>query len=237
MPAKVRQEPVQIPDGSVILEADLAVPSPCNGLVIFAHGSGSSRFSTRNRQVAGVLQEAGLATLLLDLLTRTEESVDIYTREFRFDIPRLGRRVIAAADWASHEPSLRHFNIGYFGASTGAAAALIAAAERPAISAAVVSRGGRPDLAGDALPRVQAPTLLIVGGSDELVIELNEEAKHQMHAIVRLEIVPGATHLFEEPGTLEQVERLAADWFRQYLPGHTHKGAVELLDGVARDEA
>ena len=236
MPAIARADAVQIPDGSVRLDADLQVPSPCSGLVIFAHGSGSSRFSSRNRQVAESLQDAGFATLLLDLLTRAEEAVDIYTREFRFDIGRLGRRMVAAADWAAGERSLRDLNIGYFGASTGAAAALIAAAERPGISSAVVSRGGRPDLAGDALPRVQAPTLLIVGGDDEAVIELNEEAKQQMQTIVRLEIVPGATHLFEEPGTLETVEQLAADWFRQYLTGRPHHGAVELLDGVAPGE-
>ena len=236
MPARARSEAVQIPDGSARLDADLQVPSPCTGLVIFAHGSGSSRFSSRNRQVAERLRDAGFATLLLDLLTRAEEAVDVHTREFRFDIGRLGRRVVAAADWASREPSLRDLNIGYFGASTGAAAALIAAAERPAISSAVVSRGGRPDLAGDALPLVQAPTLLIVGGDDEPVIELNDEAKQQMQTVVRLEIVAGATHLFEEPGTLEAVERLAADWFRQYLAGRHHHGAIELLDGVAPGE-
>jgi dienelactone hydrolase len=236
MPAIARSNAVQIPDGSVRLDADLSIPSPCSGLVIFAHGSGSSRFSSRNRQVAEKLQDAGFATLLLDLLTRAEEAVDNYTREFRFDIGRLGRRVVAAADWAASERPLRDLNIGYFGASTGAAAALIAAAERPAISSAVVSRGGRPDLAGDALPRVQAPTLLIVGGHDEPVIELNEEAKQQMHTVVRLEIVPGATHLFEEPGTLDVVERLASDWFRQYLTGPHHHGAVEMLDGVAPGE-
>lgn len=237
MPATTTAEAVQIPDGAVRLDADLHVPSPCNGLVIFAHGSGSSRFSTRNRQVAEALQDGGFATLLLDLLTRAEEAVDIYTRQFRFDIPRLGRRVVAAADWAVQQPALRDLNIGFFGASTGAAAALIAAAERPDVSAAVVSRGGRPDLAGDALPRVQAPTLLIVGGHDEPVIELNEEAKRQMKTIVRLEIVPGATHLFEEPGTLQMAERLAADWFRRYLPRHgSHKGPVDMLDGVAPDE-
>lgn len=237
MPAAATAEAVQIPDGAVRLDADLHVPSPCDGLVVFAHGSGSSRFSTRNRQVAEALQHAGFATLLLDLLTRAEEAVDIYTRQFRFDIPRLGRRVVAAADWAVKQPALRDLNIGFFGASTGAAAALIAAAERPDVSAAVVSRGGRPDLAGDALPRVQAPTLLIVGGHDELVIELNEEAKRQMKTIVRLEIVPGATHLFEEPGTLQIAEQLAADWFRRYLPRHgAHKGPVDMLDGVAPDE-
>jgi dienelactone hydrolase len=237
MPALARAEAVQIADGSVRLDGDLVIPSPCSGLVIFAHGSGSSRFSSRNRQVAGALQDAGFATLLLDLLTRAEESVDAYTREFRFDIPRLGRRVVAAADWAQSQKSLRDLNIGYFGASTGAAAALIAAAERPDASAAVVSRGGRPDLAGGALPRVQAPTLMIVGSRDEPVIELNEEAKQQMRAVVRLEIVPGATHLFEEPGTMEVVERLAADWLRQYLPGRRQHGATELLDGVAPGEA
>ncbi|MBM3820937.1 MAG: hypothetical protein FJW14_18245 [Acidimicrobiia bacterium] len=217
MPALSGAHAVQIPEGAVRLGADLAVPATCSGLVIFAHGSGSSRFSSRNRQVAAALQRAGFATLLLDLLTGAEESVDQYTRQFRFDIPRLGRRVVAAADWARRQPSLRNLNIGYFGASTGAAAALIAAAERPDVSAAVVSRGGRPDLAGDALARVHAPTLLIVGSRDEPVIELNEEAKRQMHALVRVEIVPGATHLFEEPGALEVVEQLAADWFRQYI--------------------
>jgi dienelactone hydrolase len=228
---------VQIPDGSVRLDADLHVPSPCDGLVIFAHGSGSSRFSPRNRQVAGFLESAGFATLLLDLLTRDEEAVDLYTREFRFDIDRLGRRVVAAADWAAQQPVLRDLNVGYFGASTGAAAALIAAAERTEVSAAVVSRGGRPDLAGPALAAVRAPTLLIVGGNDEPVIELNAQAKRQMHTVVRIEIVPGATHLFEEPGTLEQVEQLAVDWFRQYLPRQAgRKGPVEMLDGVAADE-
>jgi dienelactone hydrolase len=236
MPAAARAEAVQIPDGGVRLDGDLHIPSPCSGLVIVAHGSGSSRFSSRNRQVARALQEAGFATLLLDLLTRAEESVDVYTREFRFDIPRLGRRVVAAADWAQTQSPLRSLNIGYFGASTGAAAALIAAAERPDVSGAVVSRGGRPDLAGDALSRVQAPTLLIVGSRDEPVIALNEEARQQMHAVTRLEIVPGATHLFEEPGALEVVEQLAGDWFRQYLQGRRHHGATELLDGVAPGE-
>jgi len=233
MPTSALSDAVQIPDGSVRLNGDLHVPVRCQGLVIFAHGSGSSRFSPRNRQVAEALESAGFATLLLDLLTREEESVDIYTTQFRFDIGLLGRRVIAAADWAAGQPSLRDLKIGYFGASTGAAAALIAAAERPEISAAVVSRGGRPDLAGDALPRVQAPTLLIVGGDDEVVIELNEEAKRRMTTIVRLEIVPGATHLFEEPGALEQVQRLAIEWFRQYLRPGTGQ---DMLDGVAPGE-
>ena len=208
---------VEIPDGGARLNADLRMPEHPFALVIFAHGSGSSRLSSRNRQVAEALDHAGLATLLLDLLTREEESVDQFTREFRFDIQRLGRRVIAAADWAIEQPDLRTLPIGYFGASTGAAAALIAAAERPERSRAVVSRGGRPDLAGGALPLVQAPTLLIVGGNDEPVIELNEDAMRQMRAPTALEIVPGATHLFEEPGTLEAVSRLAIDWFETHL--------------------
>ncbi|MBI4263821.1 MAG: dienelactone hydrolase family protein [Acidobacteria bacterium] len=237
MPMPARADAVQIPDGAAQLNGDLHVPEPCSGLVIFAHGSGSSRFSPRNRQVAESLEAAGFATLLLDLLTRAEESVDVYTREFRFDIERLGRRVITAADWAASQPVLRDLNIGYFGASTGAAAALIAAAERPDVSAAVVSRGGRPDLAGGALRKVRAPTLLIVGGADEPVIELNEDAKRQMQTIVRLEVVPGATHLFEEPGALEEVQRLAADWFRQYLPRQRgRKGPVEMLDDIAPGE-
>ena len=214
---------VQIPVDGESLAGDLAVPQPVHGLVIFAHGSGSSRLSTRNRQVAEALGEAGLATLLLDLLTREEESVDQYTREYRFDIPRLGRRVIVAADWAAAQPALRTLPAGFFGASTGAAAALIAAAERPDLTAAVVSRGGRPDLAGAALSRVTAPTLLIVGSADEPVIELNEEAMRQMTAPVRLEIVRGATHLFEEPGTLEQVSRLAAQWFREHFERWTRR--------------
>ena len=208
---------VEIPDGPARLNADLRMPSDAFGLVIFAHGSGSSRLSARNRQVAEGLDEAGLATLLLDLLTREEESIDQFTREYRFDIPRLGRRVVAAVDWAVEQPDLRTLPFGYFGASTGAAAALIAAAERPSRSKAVVSRGGRPDLAGDALPRVQAPTLMIVGGDDEPVIELNKQAMCQMRAPVELAIVPGATHLFEEPGALEEVSRQAIAWFEKNL--------------------
>jgi dienelactone hydrolase len=233
MPTSGLSDAVQIPDGTAVLNADLRVPPKPQGLVIFAHGSGSSRFSPRNRQVADSLESAAFATLLLDLLTREEEAVDIHTTQFRFDIGLLGRRVIAAADWAVNQPSLRDLRIGYFGASTGAAAALIAAAERPDISSAVVSRGGRPDLAGDALPRVQAPSLLIVGGDDDVVIDLNEDAKRRMSTIVRLEIVPGATHLFEEPGALEQVQRLAIDWFRQYLQPGTGQ---EMLDGIGPQE-
>lgn len=210
-------EAVRVPAGDARLDGDLRVPRQAAGLVIFAHGSGSGRFSTRNRQVAEYLHRHGLATLLMDLLTREEEAVDVRTREFRFDIPLLGRRVVAAADWARTDEHVEQLKIGYFGASTGAAAALIAAAERPEFSSAVVSRGGRPDLAARHLPLVQAPTLLIVGGLDDMVIDLNRDAMRQMQAEVTLEIVPGATHLFEEPGTLEQVSRLAADWFQRHF--------------------
>lgn len=209
---------VQVPDGNVQLEADLRVPPNPTGLVVFAHGSGSSRHSARNREVAEALDQRGMATLLLDLLTSEEDAIDQHTREYRFDIQRLGRRVVAAVDWASSQPELAHLDVGCFGASTGAAAALIAAADRPHRVRAVVSRGGRPDLAYDALGRVRAPTLLIVGSRDEAVIELNEQAGRRMSADVQLEIVPGATHLFEEPGALEQVSRVAGDWFAQYLP-------------------
>lgn len=207
---------VQVRVGGAFIDGDLVVPERAAGLVVFAHGSGSGRFSIRNRMVAEVLQEGGFATLLLDLLTRSEEAVDLRTGEFRFDIDRLGHRVTAAVDWAAGDPHLSGLPIACFGASTGAAAALRAAAERPDRVAAVISRGGRPDLAGDALPQVQAPTLLIVGGADEPVIELNRAAMARMRAPVRLEIVPGATHLFEEPGTLEQVSQLALQWCRQY---------------------
>jgi pimeloyl-ACP methyl ester carboxylesterase len=214
-------EAVEVPVGAVRLKADLRVPAAAQGLVIFAHGSGSSRFSRRNRQVAEFLVERHFATLLLDLLTSEEEAIDIHTAEYRFDIARLGPRVSAAADWAGTRSDVGALPIGCFGASTGAAAALIGAADRPSAIAAVVSRGGRPDLAGEALARVKAPTLLIVGGHDEPVIELNREAMRQMYAHVELEIVPGATHLFEEPGTLEQVANLAAGWFTRYLRGGT----------------
>lgn len=211
-------ESIVIPiGGRQQIEADLHVPERTSGLVVFAHGSGSSRFSSRNRAVAEYLQRRGLGTLLLDLLTREEEVIDNQTREYRFDIDRLGARMVLATDWAQRREDLRKLAIGYCGASTGAAATLIAAAERPAVARAVVSRGGRPDLAGTALPKVSAPTLLIVGGHDEPVIEMNREAKARMTAPVQLEIVPGATHLFEEPGTLEEVQRLAGDWFTRYL--------------------
>ncbi len=201
------------------LAADLSVPPGATGLVMFAHGSGSSRFSSRNRAVAAFLEHRGFATLLLDLLTAAEEAVDRVTAQHRFDIPLLGQRVVAATDWVGGQDELRALPLGYFGASTGAAAALIAAAERPAVVRAVVSRGGRPDLAGTALPRVQAPTLLIIGADDVPVIEMNETARAQMKAEVEMAIVPGATHLFEEPGTIEQVMELAADWFQRRLAG------------------
>jgi len=217
MPPATMIRAVQIADGNVQLEADLRLSSTPAGLIVFAHGSGSSRHSTRNREVAEALTSAGFTTLLLDLLTAHEESIDQFTHQFRFDISRLGRRVVAAVDWAADQHDLNHLRIGCFGASTGAAAALIAAAERPQFVRAVVSRGGRPDLAADALSRVVAPTLLIVGGADEPVIELNENARQRMSATVRLEIIPGATHLFEEPGALDQVSRLARDWFAHHL--------------------
>src|SRR5919108_1030657 len=214
MPA-VASESIAIPiKARGQIEADLWVRSSVPGLIIFAHGSGSSRFSSRNRAVAKTLQQRRLGTVLLDLLTRDEEQVDVQTTEYRFDIKRLATRVVAATDWLQERADLKPLPIGYFGASTGAAAALVAATERATVVRAVVSRGGRPDLAGSALPRVKAPTLLIVGGHDEPVIELNEQAKAQMRSSqVELKIVPGATHLFEEPGTLEQVEQLADDWF------------------------
>jgi dienelactone hydrolase len=203
---------IRIHAGRVVIEADVTIPRSTAGLVVFAHGSGSSRFSGRNRAVAQVLQRGGYATLLLDLLTREEDLIDEQTRQYRFDIDRLGHRVVAAIDWVSSHPKMARLPVACFGASTGAAAALVAAAERPEIVRAVISRGGRPDLAGYALPKVQAPTLLIVGGDDEQVIELNRAAMRRMRAPVQLEIVPGATHLFEEPGALELVSQLALEW-------------------------
>lgn len=208
---------VQIPSGGVILDGDLVL-LPGAGLVVFAHGSGSSRLSPRNQAVAEVLHEAGLATLLFDLLTLEEEQADRVSAHLRFDIPLLAGRLIDVTDWLRARPETAGLRVGYFGASTGAAAALVAAAERPEAIWAVVSRGGRPDLAADALPRVAAPTLLIVGGDDHAVIEMNREAMRAMRAPVRLEIVAGATHLFEEPGALERVARLAAAWFTQTTP-------------------
>lgn len=219
-PQPVRHEaprPMLIPAGADTLVGDLLVPVDASGLVLFAHGSGSGRFSPRNRQVAHGLYQAQIATLLLDLLTEQEEDVDQATAQFRFDIPRLAERLVAATDWALHYTPISRLPLAYFGASTGAAAALIAAATRPQHIAAVVSRGGRPDLAAEALPRVQAPTLLIVGGHDPQVIELNRQAFDQLRCSKQLEIVPGATHLFEEPGALEQVTDLAQHWFSAHF--------------------
>jgi len=208
---------VRVPAGQAVLEGALTLPRTANGMVLFAHGSGSSRHSPRNKFVAGVLQNSGLATLLLDLLTPEEESVDLRTRHLRFDIGLLAQRLVSATDWLARSRETSGLPLGYFGASTGGGAALVAAAERPDAVRAVVSRGGRPDLAGAALPRVRAPTLLIVGGEDTPVIEMNEDAMAQMRTEVRLEIVPGATHLFEEPGTLERAADLARDWFARHL--------------------
>ncbi|HXV46472.1 MAG TPA: alpha/beta hydrolase [Nitrososphaera sp.] len=208
---------VNVKMGKIVLEGNLSVPKGSEGIVLFAHGSGSSRHSTRNQYVAGVLQESGLSTLLIDLLTIAEERVDAYTMHLRFDIGLLAQRLAGATDWLVNNQETRHLNIGYFGASTGAAAALVAATKHPDVIRAIVSRGGRPDLAGSSLPHVIAPTLLIVGGDDTPVIELNEQAREQMRTECKIVIVPGATHLFEEPGKLEEVAKLATDWFAKYL--------------------
>ena len=209
--------PIQLRTGGARLDGDLTVPHRARGLVLFAHGSGSSRHSPRNRFVAAQLNREGLATLLMDLLTREEEAVDAQTAHLRFDIRLLAERLSGAAEWVERQPQTRGLPVGYFGASTGAAAALVAAAQRPDRVSAVVSRGGRPDLAGDALEAVQAPTLLIVGGDDVQVIDLNEQALARLNCPKQLHIVPGASHLFEEPGTLEEVARLAREWFRRQL--------------------
>jgi dienelactone hydrolase len=211
-----------IPAGTVLLEADILLPERAQGLVVFAHGSGSSRRSPRNRHVSEILNEGGLGAVLVDLLTPSEEATDRRTGELRFDIPMLGDRVVAIVDWISAQKGLGQLRIGCFGASTGAAAALLAASVRPDLVRAVVSRGGRPDLAGTALRRVKAPSLFIVGGDDPLVLGMNREAiallpRETEH---KVEIVPGATHLFEEPGALDQVAALAREWFRKHLtPG------------------
>jgi dienelactone hydrolase len=215
---KLIESPVEIAVGPTLLHADLTVPDGARGLVLFAHGSGSSRHSSRNRFVARQLQAASLATLLLDLLSEEEERRDREDARLRFDIEFLADRLIAATDWAGRNSTTAKLAFGYFGASTGAAAALVAATSRPKRVAAVVSRGGRPDLAGTALGEVRAPTLLIVGGRDEHVIPLNEMALDRLGAKTKhLTIVPGATHLFEEPGTLEEVARLATEWFDRHL--------------------
>lgn len=207
---------VSIPAAGVTLEGALSMVSPARGVVLFAHGSGSSRFSPRNRAVADVLHDHGFATLLLDLLTPDEERRDAYTAHLRFDIFMLARRLIAAADWLTGAPETGRLPLGCFGASTGAAAALLAAVERPQAVTAVVSRGGRADLVGPSLARVRAPTLLLVGGDDVTVIELNRRALAQLRVEARLDIVPGASHLFEEPGALDAVAARAAAWFERF---------------------
>ncbi|MFY0578054.1 dienelactone hydrolase family protein [Cystobacter fuscus] len=210
---------VRVMAGEARLGGTLAVPERARGLVIFAHGSGSSRHSPRNRYVAYSLRVAGLGTLLFDLLTEDEEAEDALTAGLRFDIGFLARRLGKVTDWVFQHPELSRLRVGYFGSSTGAAAALVAAADRTEAIGAVVSRGGRPDLAGDALERVRAPTLLIVGGADDIVLDLNQEALERLHSPKALEVIPGATHLFPESGALERVARLAGDWFVRFLGG------------------
>lgn len=217
IPVSIVAQSVSIPAGNARLEGELVTPAGAQGIVVFAHGSGSSRFSPRNQFVAQVLNGRGLATLLIDLLTPTEEAIDSRTLSFRFDIRLLASRVAAAIDWLAGQPSAKDFALGCFGASTGAAAALLAAANRAQSVKAVVSRGGRPDLAGPNLSKVFAPTLLIVGGEDTPVIEMNREAMAKMPGEKELAIVPGASHLFEEEGALAQVAELAAGWFTRYL--------------------
>jgi putative phosphoribosyl transferase len=207
---------VEVPVGDAILQGDLIVPEHTSGIVLFAHGTGSSRRSPRNRYVAETLHEGGIATLLMDLLTPEEEDAERLTAEHRFDIQLLARRLIATIDWLDHE-DVGPPRTGLFGASTGAAAALVAATQRPDEVAAIVSRGGRPDLAGTVLAEVRAPTLLIVGGADEIVLELNRWALEQLRSEKQLVVVPRATHLFEEPGALDEVARLATEWFLRYI--------------------
>ena len=225
----IEERLVRVPAGPVTLEGNLTLPEQSRGIVLFAHGSGSSRHSPRNRYVARLLNEAKLATLLIDLLTLHEEVIDARTAQLRFDIDLLAERLVDATDWLTQFPDTKDLRIGYFGASTGAAAALAAAALRPDPVGAIVSRGGRPDLAGAALIRVRAPTLLIVGENDKQVIQLNRAALAQLRCEKRLVIVPGATHLFEEPGALDEVARLAREWFERYLAWEEHdRGGEEL---------
>lgn len=214
--AKTERE-VRVAAGDVTLEGNLAVPDGAHGMVLFAHGSGSGRHSSRNRYVAEVLRTGGLGTLLIDLLTENEEEAERFTQHLRFDIPLLARRLVGATEWLRSQPNTAALRVGYFGASTGGGAALVAAARRPELVGAVVSRGGRPDLAGDALAEVHSPTLLIVGGSDPEVVTLNRQALDMLSCEKRMVIVPGATHLFEEPGTLERVAQLAREWFLSHL--------------------
>ena len=208
---------IRIPAGGVLLNADMALPARAEAIIAFAHGSGSGRHSIRNRYVAETLNGYGFATLLADLLTEEEEIIDLRTRQLRFDIPMLADRLVDIAAWLQSAPQMKHLKIGWFGASTGAGAALIAAARRPENIIAVVSRGGRPDLAGDYLSEVMAPVLLIVGGNDSQVLDLNKQALARLNVPSKLEIVPNATHLFEEPGTLEAAALLAAQWFQAHL--------------------
>jgi putative phosphoribosyl transferase len=220
------EQSVQIPAGGVALDADMAVPEPATGVVLFAHGSGSSRHSPRNRYVAGELQASGLATVLADLLTPSEEQLDARTGRLRFDVGLLAARVMALTDWVVEYRPTAGLPVGLFGASTGAAAALVAAAQRPGPVAAVVSRGGRPDLAGEYLRSVVQPALLIVGARDTAVIELNRKALRRLRGEARLEVIAGASHLFSEPGALELAARLARDWFTRYLkPGPDERRA------------
>lgn len=224
---RTQETSVRIPAERVMLEGDLTLPRELRGVVLFVHGSGSSRHSPRNRFVARVLQDAGIATLLFDLLTAEEEVADRATGHLRFDIDLLTRRLLAATAWVRVQRQVADVKLGYFGASTGAAAALVAAAEAANETAAVVSRGGRPDLAGEALMKVQAPTLLIVGRNDPTVLQLNQQALGRIPGEKKLEIIPGATHLFEEPGTLEEVARMARGWFERHLGhGENHSRAA-----------
>ena len=217
MPWTEHERTVRVPAGQVALEGDLLLPAGARGMVLFAHGSGSSRHSPRNRRVARLLNEAALATLLVDLLTAEEEQADRRSGHLRFDIELLAERLVKAADWLGRQPETRELALGCFGASTGAAAALVTAAARPGVVATVVSRGGRPDLAGPSLPAVRCPTLLLVGGDDVEVLELNRQAGERLPGEKQLVVIPGASHLFEEPGALDEVARHARDWFERHL--------------------
>jgi dienelactone hydrolase len=213
----IEHMPVTVRLVSVELDGYLSIPTAATGVVVFAHGSGSSRHSPRNRYVADILNEGSLATLLIDLLNADEQEVDLQTSQLRFDIPFLANRLVAITQWLRDQPQVRGLRIGYFGASTGAGAALVAAAELPRLIQAVVSRGGRPDLAGEALERVHAPTLAVVGGNDSVVLDLNLKALRRMKCVTALQVIPGAGHLFEEPGALEEVAKLARAWFTEEL--------------------
>jgi pimeloyl-ACP methyl ester carboxylesterase len=221
----MKSQTVEIVVGARTIHGDLEIPTNSSGIVVFAHGSGSSRHSRRNKFVADFLNRGGLATLLIDLLTRSEEAVDAQTGHLRFNIPFLSDRLVRVIDWVREHPETVQLAIGCFGASTGAAAALVAAASRPEIVKAIVSRGGRPDLAGKALAHVSTPALLIVGGNDRVVVQLTYQAAHMLRAPYRIEIIPGAGHLFEEPGMLEKVARLASEWFQKHLILHATDAA------------